>query len=148
MVAAAPVRIDVAAVGLSSSVVPVGQTSDGSITVPPPTVAGWYHFGPAPGALGPAVLVGHVDSHSRTAVFYGLARVRPGDTVRIVRADNSAVEFRVNAVTVVNKAAFPTAAVFAPTDDAELRLVTCTGAFDTTTHHYVDSLIVWATMTA
>jgi hypothetical protein len=56
------------------------------------------------------------------------------------------VAFRVDALTVITKAAFPDAAVFAPTPGAELRLVTCTGAFDTTTHHYVDALIVWATM--
>lgn len=144
--APAPVQIDVQAVGLRSNVVPVGLTRDGSIAVPPPTVAGWYRQGPAPGALGPAVLVGHIDSSLRAAVFYRLEAVKPGDTIRIVRADGSAVTFRATALTVLNKAAFPTAAVFAPTNGAELRLITCTGPFDTTTLHYVDALIVWATL--
>ena len=44
----------------------------------------------------------------------------------------------------MNKTAFPTQAVFAPTATPALRLVACTGPFNPYSHHYIDSLIVWA----
>jgi hypothetical protein len=45
----------------------------------------------------------------------------------------------------VPKTSFPTDAVYGPQPDAALRLVTCGGAFDPSTGHYVDNVIVFAT---
>lgn len=143
--AAPPVRLDVPAVGVSAPVGPVGLTADGSVDVPPSAMAGWYDEDPAPGAVGPAVLVGHVDSQAGPAVFYPLTGVHVGDLVTVTRADGSLARFAISAVTEVKKSAFPTADVFGPTEGPSLRLITCTGDFDTTQGHYVDSLIVWAT---
>lgn len=140
-----PVRLVVPEVGLSAAVVPVGLSHDGSIALPIPSLAGWYRWGPVPGAVGPAVLVGHVDSRSGPAIFYRLSELRVGDTLTVTRADGSGTEFAINEITVVRKPNFPTNAIFAPTDQPELRLVTCIGEFDPRRHHYLDSLIVWAT---
>jgi sortase (surface protein transpeptidase) len=142
------VTVTVPAVGLSARVVPIGLDGKGQIEMPAPSVAGWYRVGPAPGAIGPAVLVGHVDSRSGAAVFYRLTAVRAGDEIDVARADGSQSHFAVSAVTAVKKTAFPSDAVFAPTPGAAIRLITCTGAFNPRSHHYVDSLIVWATATA
>jgi sortase (surface protein transpeptidase) len=98
--------------------------------------------------MGPAVLVGHVDSRSGAAVFYRLTAVRAGDEIDVVRADGSRSRFVISGVTVVEKAVFPSDAVFAATPDAAIRLITCTGAFNPRSHHYVDSLIVWGAATA
>ena len=38
---------------------------------------------------------------------------------------------------------FPTDEVYGPTDDAELRLVTCGGTFDDELGHYDDNVIVF-----
>ena len=81
--------VTVRAVGLSAAVVPVGLDGNGQIDVPDPSLAGWYQPGPAPGAIGPAVLVGHVDTRSGGAVFYKLTAARPGDEIDVVRADGS-----------------------------------------------------------
>ena len=43
------------------------------------------------------------------------------------------------------KAQFPTQAVYGPTPDAELRLITCGGAFDPATRHYLSNIGVYAT---
>ena len=43
------------------------------------------------------------------------------------------------------KAQFPTEAVYGPTPDAELRLITCGGAFDPATSHYLSNIVVYAT---
>jgi hypothetical protein len=144
---APPVMVSVPAVGLSARVVPVGLNGEGQMEVPAPSVAGWYRVGPAPGAVGPAVIVGHVDNYRGPAVFYRLTAVRAGEEVDIVRADGSRSRFVISGVTVVNKSIFPTEAVFAPTPKATIRLITCTGSFDLRSRHYVDSLIVWGVAT-
>lgn len=36
-------------------------------------------------------------------------------------------------------------AVYGPTPDAELRLITCGGAFDSATGHYLSNIVVYAT---
>ena len=41
---------------------------------------------------------------------------------------------------------FDTAEVYGPTDDAELRLITCGGRLDTATHSYEDNVVVYARM--
>jgi sortase (surface protein transpeptidase) len=135
-------------VGIDATVVPVGLDQAGRMEIPPPSLAGWYRLGPAPGAVGPAVLVGHVDSRTGPAVFFRLRGVRVGDEVTVKREDGSSSRFVVTGVTVVNKAAFPSRAVFGPTGQAGIRLVTCTGPFDPSSGHYVDALIVWGTATA
>jgi Sortase domain len=145
---APPVRVEIPVVGLSAAIVPVGLTASGDMEIPLPTIAGWYELGPAPGAVGPAVLVGHVDSKSGPAVFYRLTAVHVGDTVVVERADGSRARFLISAVTVVRKAVFPIGAVFAPTPVPSLRLITCTGPFDPRSHHYTDSLIAWAEATS
>ena len=45
---------------------------------------------------------------------------------------------------VIQKTAFPWDAVLGWTTDPTLRLVTCGGAFDYSTGHYVDNIIVYA----
>ena len=137
-----PVRVAIPAVGLSARVVPVGLTRTGHIKMPQPSVAGWYRWSSTPGAVGPSVLVGHVDSHHGPAVFYRLSGVRRGVAVQVVRADGSTTRFAISKITVVSKADFPSRAVFARTPRAAIRLITCTGPFDLETG-YADSLIVW-----
>jgi hypothetical protein len=39
---------------------------------------------------------------------------------------------------------FPTEDVYGPVPDAELRLITCGGAYDYTTHHYLSNIVVYA----
>jgi sortase (surface protein transpeptidase) len=146
--AAAPVSVAIPAIGLSARVVPVGLDLTGQLEIPGPSLAGWYQLGPAPGAQGAAVIVGHVDNYLGPAVFYRLTGIRPGDQVHIVRADGTRATFVISKVTTLKKTAFPTKEVFAPTTTATIRLITCTGPFNTSVRSYVDSLIAWGYATA
>jgi hypothetical protein len=65
-----------------------------------------------------------------------------------MRADGTRASFIISKVTIVKKTAFPTQEVFGPTGNAAIRLITCTGPFNTTTRSYVDSLIAWGNATA
>ncbi len=105
---------------------------------------GWYEKGVLPGEVGPAVIAGHVDSPTGPAVFYDLPRLTPGDTVSVRRADGSTADFVVTGLQTVEKNSFPTESVYAPTPTPQLRLVTCAGAWDPASGHYVDNLVVTA----
>jgi sortase (surface protein transpeptidase) len=134
--------VAIPAIGLSARIVPVGLTVGGHMDLPSPSVAGWYRWGTTPGAAGPSVLVGHVDSIHGPAVFYRLSAARTGEKVRVTRADGSATTFTITKVTVVSKTHFPSRAVFGPTRQAAIRLITCAGPFAAGTG-YADSLIIW-----
>jgi hypothetical protein len=142
---ARPIRIEIASIGVSARIVPLGLAPDRSMETPARfTDAGWYDLGPRPGEAGPAVIAGHVDSKTGPAVFYRLGDLRRGAIVRVVRADGSAVRFRVEGLERWPKASFPTRRVFGQTRASTLRIVTCSGAFDRSTGHYLDNTVVYA----
>lgn len=143
-----PTRLDVAAIGVHTGLVGLGLRADGTIEVPPlgrGAPAGWYRNAPTPGEPGAAVLVGHVDSaRDGAAVFYRLGALKPGDDIMVTRADGTVVHFAVTHVAAYPKNAFPTAQVYGPVADSELRLITCGGSFDRHRGSYRDNVIVWA----
>jgi hypothetical protein len=148
--AAQPTRLAIPALGVTSDLLQLGQNPDGTVEVPPlskDSKAGWYRYSPTPGELGPSVLLGHVDSAEYGAgVFFRLGALRPGDTVEVTRADHTVATFRVTRVARYPKDAFPTLDVYGNTDDAELRLITCGGAFDASARSYVDNIVAYAAL--
>jgi len=143
---AAPVSLAIPLIGVQTQLITLGLTSAGELQVPSSTsVAGWYTGSPRPGAIGPAVIVGHIDSLTGPGVFYRLPELRPGDKVYVKRADGTLVEFRVTSVQTYLKDRFPTEDVYGPVPDPELRLITCGGAFDAATGHYLSNIVVYAT---
>jgi sortase (surface protein transpeptidase) len=143
--AAPPVRIRIPAIGVSAAVVRLGLNRDGTLQVPADFgVTGWFTGGPAPGETGPAVIAGHIDSRRGPAVFYRLHALRRGDRVAVERADGTTVQFAVEGAAQYPKRAFPTEAVFGPSPDPLLRLITCGGTFDRSTRHYRDNVVVTA----
>jgi sortase (surface protein transpeptidase) len=139
------VRVEIPAIGVSSRLVRLGLAADGTMEVPgDDDLAGWFSGGPMPGQDGPAVIAGHIDSKTGPAVFSRLGDLRPGDTVRVRRADGAWLAFEVTGTARYPKAKFPTEAVFGPVPGPVLRLVTCGGAFDRASGHYLDNLVVTA----
>jgi hypothetical protein len=145
----APVRLDIPRIGVASSFERLGLAPDGVLEVPAdPAVAGWYAGAPAPGALGPAVVVGHVTWDRTPGVFYRLAELRPGDRVTVRRADRRIAVFAVRGVQAFAKDRFPTGAVYGPIDHAGLRLVTCAGPYDAQSGRFAGNLVVFADLVA
>jgi sortase (surface protein transpeptidase) len=93
------------------------------------------------------VVTGHVDSADGPAVFFRLRELVPGDEVLVDRADGTTARFTVTRVERHLKDAFPTQAVYGPTADAQLRLVTCGGDFDRSARSYEDNVVVFARAT-
>ncbi|WMX46860.1 class F sortase [Streptomyces roseicoloratus] len=150
--AAEPRRVEVPSLGISAPVVARGLDGDGAIDPPPydmPHTVGWYGSGPRPGASGAALLVGHVDTDTRPAVFYGLSAVRPGAAVTVTRSDGSVVEFTVDDVQVLPRDGFDARKAYGPRRPgrSELRLITCGGSFDREAGAYTANVVVSAYLT-
>ncbi|MGY1679347.1 class F sortase [Geodermatophilus sp. SYSU D01176] len=147
--APAPVRLVIPRIGVDTPVVPVGLNADGTVTVPPAdpaAPAGWYRFGVPPGEPGPAVLLGHVDRHQGPAVFSRLSALESGNDIAVRREDGTTVVFVVESVRTHPKSEFPTEAVYGPTVEPVLRLVTCGGDFDRDRRTYLSNVVVYATL--
>ena len=143
---AAPVSLTIPLIGVQTQLITLGLTSAGVLQVPSTTsVAGWYTGSPRPGAIGSAIIVGHIDNTSGPGVFFRLNTLTRGDKIYVKRADGTLVEFRVTSVQIYLKDQFPTEDVYGPVPDPELRLITCGGAFDYATGHYLSNIVVYAT---
>jgi sortase (surface protein transpeptidase) len=143
---AKPASLTIPVIGVSTNLITLGLTSSGALQVPSTTsVAGWYTGSPRPGSIGSAIIVGHIDNYAGPGVFFRLNTLTVGDKVYVKRADGTTVEFRVTSVQEYLKDHFPTEAVYGPTPDAELRLITCGGTFDPATGHYLSNIVVFAT---
>jgi sortase (surface protein transpeptidase) len=139
-----PVSVSIPRIGVRSTLVHLGL-KDGAMEVPrDPAVAGWFAGGPAPGALGPAVIAGHVTWDGSPAVFFRLGTMRGGDEVTVTRKDGKTAVFTVSRVAQFSKSRFPGRAVYGAIDHAGLRLITCGGTYDAARHRYLDNVVVFA----
>ncbi|MEJ8635196.1 MULTISPECIES: class F sortase [Streptomyces] len=149
---ARPHRVDIPSIGVSAAVVPRGLDATGAVDPPPysmPQTVGWFDGGAQPGAAGPSLLVGHVDTETKPAVFYGLSAAKPGEKVRVTREDGSVAVFTIDDVQVFGRERFDAQEVYGARQDgrAELRLITCGGTFDPATKAYTANVVVSAYLT-
>ncbi|MFE4973877.1 class F sortase [Kitasatospora sp. NPDC056651] len=141
-----PTRLLVPSVGVDAPVTGLGLNPDGTVEVPPADRGqdvGWYRNGPSPGETGPAVLIGHYDTAHGPAVFQQLPKLRPGELIRIRRADGGTVDFKVRTLLQAAKDRFPTEQVYGDTPAPALRLITCGGRIGSD-GHWTDNIIVLA----
>jgi len=143
-----PVRLQIAAIGVDSTLMALGLKDDGTMEVPPRGFpAGWYTGAPTPGELGPAIIAGHVDWNG-PGVFYNLYKLKTGDQVTVTRKDGTRPVFRVTKVEQFPKDRFPTTLVYGNIEHAGLRLITCGGSFNRQTGHYEDNIVAFADLVA
>jgi sortase (surface protein transpeptidase) len=139
-----PTRLRIPVLEVDVPLVELGLDSAGALS--PPTdfdVPGWYAGGTRPGQIGPAVIAGHVDSLTGPAVFVRLHELQAGDLVEVASGDRW-LRFVVRELGWYPKDRFPTELVYGPTPDAQLRLITCGGGYDTSRRSYTDNLVVYA----
>lgn len=151
LTASRPVSIAIDAIDVRSEVIKIGKNPDGTLAVPEGdniNKAAWFVNSPTPGQLGPSVIEGHIDTDEGPSVFYRLADLESGDTVKVTRADGTVVTFTVTGTRdYPTKDTFPTELVYGgdltrPT----LRLITCSN-FDPSTGHYAGNTVVYSTRT-
>ncbi len=147
-----PVSVDIPAIGVHSDLLRLGVNPDGTIQVPSlfgrADEAAWYKYSVTPGQIGASVIEGHVDSYQGPAVFFRLGALRPGNRVDVRLADGVTAVFRVTGVRQYPKSDFPSKIVYGASGNATLHLITCGGAFDYATHHYLSSTVVFASLSS
>ncbi|MGH3171165.1 MAG: class F sortase [Trebonia sp.] len=147
-----PVAINIPAIDVNSKLLHLGLNPGGTIQVPPLTgkadLAAWYKNSVTPGEIGTSVIEGHVDTYAGPAVFFRLGALKPGDTIDVTLTDGDTAIFRVTGIREYLKENFPDKTIYGSTDFAALRLITCGGAFDYATRHYLGSTVVFASLTS
>jgi sortase (surface protein transpeptidase) len=144
-----PVTLRIPAIGLNVPLSQLGLNPNGTVAVPTNFAQpGWYRFGPSPGQLGSAVILGHVDSYLGPAVFFKLRNLRPGDRVEVALADGVTTHFVVREVAMYSKTQFPTVLVYGSHGYSGLQLVTCGGVFDAQTRSYLSNVVVYTRLVA
>jgi hypothetical protein len=144
-----PVELQIPAIALTVSLSTLGLDPNGTVQVPTDIQQpGWYRLGPSPGQEGSAVILGHVDSYQGPAVFFKLRSLVAGDMVDVTLADGVDAQFKVTSVAMYLKTDFPDQAVYASQGFSALQLVTCAGAFDTQTGHYLSNIVVYTSLVA
>jgi hypothetical protein len=145
-----PVSVRIPAIGVNSALLHLGINRDGTIQVPSlygrANEAAWFKYSVTPGQFGASVIEGHVDSRQGPAVFFRLGALRPGNRVEVTLADGMTAVFRVTGVRQYQKAHFPSKIIYGASGHAALHLITCGGAFDYATRHYLSSTVVFATL--
>jgi len=142
----APRFLTVAGTTINMPIVEVGVSPDGAMEIPEPfNEAGWYRFGPAPGAAaGTAVVAAHVDTTSDSAPFSQLKSLAAGTLVTVRREGAPPMTFRVTGVELMAKDAFDGASIFRRDGPHQLKLVTCGGRWLDEQQDYGDNVIVTA----
>ena len=139
-----PSRLVIPAIGVDAKIEARGLDSDRNIaTANDYHDVAWYDLGPRPGEPGNAIVNGHVSWWTGDAVFTHLSQLRVGDLVRVTRADGELVTFKVTSSRTVD-ANSRIAVLFAPSPQATLTLITCSGIWNPLTQSDTKRLLVSA----
>lgn len=113
-----------------------------------PHVVGWWDGGAKPGARrGTAILAGHINYAGVAGTLASIGRLRPGDTIFVTGRHGHRhvrLRFSVTGVRTYRKTALPYHRIFDQRSVGRLALVTCGGAFDSSTGNYEDNIVVFA----
>lgn len=143
---APPAFLLIPSIGVNAIVEQAGLTSERRMENPTTwdNVA-WYRYGPSPGEDGSAVLAGHLDSDTGTAVFWDLHRLRPGDEVKIIDTRGRVHVFAVTGSETYPAAEVPMEELFAMDGEPRIALVTCDGSWNESTG-YDERTVVFAVL--
>lgn len=143
----APTRLHIPEIDVDAPFTDLAIGASGQLGAPPPddtNLVGWFADGTSPGERGTSIIAGHVDTKTSAAVFARLSELEKGDRFAVERADGVEAEFVVDHVDSFDKKNFPDERVYADTDDAQVRLITCSGDYDRKVKDYTENLVVFA----
>jgi len=142
MPTAPPVQLLIPLLDVHRAVEKVGANRFGVMDLPTNSWnAGWFKWGPIPGAPGDAVIEGHAGYPGQPMIFGRLDTLRPGDRIIVVLSDKSRRLFLVVSKRTVPAGSAPPG-LADPYGPPRLTLVTCAGHFDKARYSYSSRLIV------
>jgi hypothetical protein len=145
-----PSAIRISSIKLNSNdFMQVGLVANGTMEEPPldhPKLIAWYRKSVVPGDAGSAIIVSHVNGDGVQGGFAKLDDVKVGDEVDIARTDGQTAVFKVVDTRLRSKVSYPSwaSAVFGPTPNATLRLITCSGTLGPGPMFYESNRVVSA----
>jgi hypothetical protein len=131
----------------TTQIVAEGIGSDGSLGVPADVhTVGWDVYSAAmDSAAGSTVLDGHVNYAGQGAGFFSdLASMHPGELLAITSPAGITSHWRTTSETVYPKNHGLPASLFSPGGPRQVVLISCGGAFDWNTGHYLSNVVVVA----
>jgi uncharacterized repeat protein (TIGR01451 family) len=142
-----PTRIRIPGLAIDTVVEGVGVGHARSMEAPSNVWnAGWLRTGVRPGAVGQAVIDGHLDTVQGGAVFANLRGLRPGDRIYVSDDSGGELSFAVTAVQSLPLEGFPILQVFGPGSSRSLNLITCDGAYSEARRTYDHRTVVFSTL--
>jgi sortase A len=144
-----PKSFSIPNIGVTAHIESVGLDSEKRMDVPENVQdVAWYDLGARPGAIGSAVIDGHLDTQTGApAVFYYLKNLKDGDTIQITDQNGKTYTFRVTNVTTYPYDQLPLKDIFASADKPHLNLITCGGTWDKVKKNYSNRTVVYAELT-
>ena len=140
-------RLSIPTIHVDALIVPVGITATGAMaTAPRLANVGWYEYGTKIGAVGSAVIAGHIDNGlALPAVFYNLNKVKTGDDIYVKNTDGTQLHFVVTDVSDYAVVSAPVYDIFNdPSGKRLIRLITCKGVWDNLNFVYNHRTVVTA----
>lgn len=109
---------------------------------------GWYNGSAYPGESGAIFIDGHLSGPTQNGVFSGLAKLKPGDQIQIVRGDNKIFTYEVRMSETVNVANVDMKKVLSTYNGETqgLNLMTCAGNYNTEENTYNERTIVYSVL--
>ncbi len=150
-----PAKLRIPRLHIDAPIINVGATATGAMDAPTSKALHspywnsvfWYDPGAAPGQAGNAVIAGHLDRvGGDPAIFWSLDSLRHGDSIFVLTRGGQELQFVVDRVVNYPANAPPQEAidaVFGPTTEHHLNLITCSGVW--TGNGYDKRLVVFTT---
>ena len=143
-----PARMEIPAIGVDAKVESVELDPINNAMANPSDTrnVAWYSLGFKPGENGSSVISGHYDKRDASpAVFYKLNSLKQGDLIFVY---DQIHRLRYEVITVVQYPvdSFPLEKVFNTKGHVGLNLITCSGAWNTTSQNYSKRTVVYATL--
>ncbi|MFG2208600.1 class F sortase [Streptomyces sp. NPDC048638] len=142
-----PKRISIPEIAVDAPFTALTIGPKGQLNAPPANdknMVGWFQGGATPGERGASIVAGHVDTKTGPAVFMLLGSLKKGSKIDITRTDGRVASFKVDSVETFSKSQFPNDQVYADTADAQLRVITCGGAYNKAAKDYEANVVVFA----
>lgn len=138
--------------GVNQPTVTMGILGDGRTFQVPNSAheVAWYNFSGAPGSSSQnAIMAGHINYYGATGTFRYIGTLAPGDIVEVHTIDGTVHVYQVVWARNIHKPALTWEDVgcqpgYGCTSQNTITLITCGGAFDRSSGHYIDNTVVRA----
>jgi LPXTG-site transpeptidase (sortase) family protein len=144
-----PKYIDIPGLSVHARVMSMG-VDDKNVLQAPSNVydTGWYNASAQPGQPGGMLIDGHISSWSTKGVFYGLNKLKTGDTITITRGDNRQFTYRVvsSQIKPVDQVDMSSLLVSADVNKPGLSLISCSGEVIPGTNEYDKRIMIQAVL--